>query len=60
MFNSLTNDKILHWSKMKEFADDLTHSLIPVHHFETIPNSNMMQTTIEMWLLNDFKITDCK
>ena len=32
----------------------LTHSLI--HHFETVPNSKKLQMTIEMWLLNDFKI----
>ena len=33
---------------------NLTHSLI--HHFETVPNSKNLQTTSEMWLLEDFKI----
>ena len=32
----------------------ITRSLI--HHFETVRNSKMMQTTTEMWLLKDFKI----
>ena len=32
----------------------LTHALI--HNFETVPNSKKLQTTIEMWLLKDFKI----
>ena len=32
----------------------LTHSL--VHHFETVPNSKKLQMTVEMWLLQDFKI----
>ena len=30
----------------------LTHSLI--HHFDTVPNSKKLQTTTEMWLLNNF------
>ena len=32
-----------------------------MHHFETVPNSNKLQTTTEMWLLMDFKIQiqDC-
>ena len=33
---------------------ELSHSLI--HHFETVPNSNKLQTTTEMWLLKDFMI----
>ena len=33
---------------------ELTHSLI--HHFEAIPNSKKLQTTTEMWLLQDIKI----
>ena len=28
--------------------------------FVTIPNSKKLQTTTEMWLLKDFKDTDCK
>ena len=36
----------------------LTHSLI--HHFEAAPNSKKLQTTSEMWLLKDFKLTDYK
>ena len=32
----------------------LTHSLI--HDFETSPNSKKLQTTTEMWLLENFKI----
>ena len=32
----------------------LTHSLID--YFETIPNSKKLQTTTEMWLLNNFNI----
>ena len=32
----------------------LTHSLI--HHFETVLNSNKLQTTTQIWLLKDFKI----
>ena len=32
----------------------LAHSLI--HHFETIPNSNKLQKTNEIWLLKDLKI----
>ena len=31
----------------------LTHSLIHVQHFETVPNSKKLQTTTEVW---DFKI----
>ena len=30
----------------------LTHSLI--QHFETVPNSTMLQTTTAMWLFKDF------
>ena len=32
-----------------------THSLI--YHFETVPNSKKLQTTPEMWLLKDRKIS---
>ena len=32
----------------------LVHSLL--HHFGLVPNSKKLQTTIEMWLLKDFKI----
>ena len=35
-------------------ANALTNSLI--QHFETTPNSKKLQTTTEMWLLEDFKI----
>ena len=41
----------------KIVGDILTHSLI--HHFDTIPNSKKLQTSTEMWLLKDFKDTDC-
>ena len=40
--------------RLRTFTTMLTHSL--VHHFETVPNSNKLQTTTEMWLLKDF---DC-
>ena len=36
---------------------DLIHSL--THHFETIPNSKKLQTTIEMWPLKGFQDTYC-
>ena len=27
-----------------------------IHHFKTVPNSKKLQTTTEMWLVQDFKI----
>ena len=39
---------------VKLLAGVLTHSQI--HDFETVPNSKMLQTTTELWLLKDFKI----
>ena len=40
--------------KVLPFGERLTHSLI--HHFEIFLNSKKLQTTIEIWLLKDFKI----
>ena len=34
----------------------LTHSL--THHFETVPNSNTLQMTSEMWLLTHYQTTN--
>ena len=56
---SLPDDIVLDLSNLKGFEDEiLTLYLIhsPIHQFETILISKKLQTTIEMWLLNDFKI----
>ena len=46
-------DLLIDFLKLNDFLNIL-HSLI--HHFETIPNSKNLQTTIEMWPLNDSKV----
>ena len=54
----------LHWRILATFLSFhnrskrlLSHSL--KHHFETVPNSNKLQTTTAMWLLHNFKDTNC-
>ena len=46
------NSVKLRQAKKFAFGEELTYSQI--HGFETIPNSKKLQTTTEMWLLNDF------
>ena len=62
MVNFLPNDKILKRSKLKAITDkwlklpNLSLTRSPIHHFKTVPNSNRLQMTNEMWLFKDFKI----
>ena len=52
---TLPEDKTSDWPQLKASADDNSTNFL-ILHFETVSYSKKLQTTTEMWLVNDFKI----